>query len=110
MNLQRVARATLEVPASDIDLESWLFGLSDAEYQACARGHHGAGVFNDERGRGMVNVGPRLIFEPDPTEAARPSSIQTSSDSQGVEPTPGGALSASRRAARDVMPSLGKIR
>ena len=54
--------------------------------------------------------GPRLIFEPDPTEAARPSSIETSSDSQGVEPTPGGALSASRRAARDVMPSLGKIR
>ena len=66
MNLQRVARATLEVPAAEVDLESWLFGLSDEEYQACARGHHGAGVFDDERGRGMVNVesiGGNLIVQ-----------------------------------------------
>ena len=66
MNLQRVARATLGVPADDVDLESWLFGLTDEQYQACARGHHGAGVFNDERGRGMVNVesiGGNLIVQ-----------------------------------------------
>ena len=66
MILQRVARATLGVPAADVDLESWLFGLSDAEYQACARGHHGAGVFNDDQGRGMVNVesiGGNLIVQ-----------------------------------------------
>ena len=66
MNLQRVARATLGVPAAEVDLESWLFGLSDEEYQACARGHHGAGVSNDEQGRGMVNVesiGGNLIVQ-----------------------------------------------
>ena len=66
MNLQRVARATLEVPAAEVDLGCWLFGLSDDEYQACARGHHGAGVIDDERGRGMVNVesiGGNLIVQ-----------------------------------------------
>jgi hypothetical protein len=57
---------TLDVPCAEIDLESWLFGLSDAEYQACARGHQAAGVFNDEHGRGMVNVesiGGNLIVQ-----------------------------------------------
>ncbi len=66
MTLQRVARATLEVPAADVDLETWLFGLSDEEYQRCARGHHGAGVYHDEQGRGMVNVesiGGNLIVQ-----------------------------------------------
>ncbi len=56
MSMRGTAPATLDVPSADIDLESWLFGLSDQDYQACARGHHGAGVFNDEQGRGMVNV------------------------------------------------------
>ena len=66
MTLQRAARMTLDVPSTDVNLESWLFGLSDAEYQACARGHHAAGVFNDEHGRGMVNVesiGGNLIVQ-----------------------------------------------
>jgi hypothetical protein len=66
VKLQRVARATLGVPAAEVDLESWLFGLSDEEYQACARGHHGAGVSSDEQGRRMVNVesiGGNLIVQ-----------------------------------------------
>ena len=56
----------LGVPSAEVDLERWLFGLSDREYQACARGHHGAGVFDDEQGRGMVNVesiGGNLIVQ-----------------------------------------------
>jgi hypothetical protein len=56
MALQRTAQAKLDVSSDDVDLESWLFGLSDEEYQACARGHRAAGVFTDEQGRGSVNV------------------------------------------------------
>ena len=57
---------TLDVPSNEVDLENWLFRLSDAEYQACARGHHAAGTFHDEQGRGMVNVesiGGNLIIQ-----------------------------------------------
>ncbi|MGE3288198.1 MAG: hypothetical protein AB7J32_19155 [Pseudonocardia sp.] len=66
MNMRRTTTAVINVPATDIDLEGWLFGLSDADYQACARGHHGAGTYNDEHGRGMVNVesiGGNLIVQ-----------------------------------------------
>ncbi len=56
MTIRRTSHATLDVPSREIDLESWLFGLSDEEYQACARGHRAAGVFADEYGRGTVNV------------------------------------------------------
>ena len=57
---------TLDAPGDDIDLEAWLFGLSDGDYQACAKGHQGAGVFADEQGRGMINVesiGGHLIVQ-----------------------------------------------
>jgi hypothetical protein len=66
MPISRSARETLNAPSDEIDLEAWLFGLSDADYQACARGHHGAGVFADEQGRGMINVesvGGNLIVQ-----------------------------------------------
>jgi hypothetical protein len=56
VTLRRTANTELDVPCADIDLESWLFGLSDEEYQACARGHRAAGVFTDDHGRGSVNV------------------------------------------------------
>jgi hypothetical protein len=56
MTLRRTAHATLDVSIEEIDLDSWLFGLSDEEYQACARGHRAAGIFTDEHGRGTVNV------------------------------------------------------
>ena len=48
MTLRRTAHATLDVPIDDVDLEHWLFGLSDDDYRACARGHRAAGVFTDE--------------------------------------------------------------
>jgi hypothetical protein len=66
MAISHTARATLSAPRDDVDLEAWLFGLSDAGYQACAKGHRGAGVFTDEQGRGMVNVesiGGNLIVQ-----------------------------------------------
>jgi hypothetical protein len=66
MSISHTAHLTLDEPGDEIDLEAWLFGLSDAGYQACAKGHQGAGVFNDEQGRGMINVesiGGHLIVQ-----------------------------------------------
>ena len=66
MSISHTAHVTLNEPSDEIDLEAWLFGLSDADYQACAKGHQGAGVFTDEQGRGMINVesiGGNLIVQ-----------------------------------------------
>ena len=66
MPISHTAHLTLNEPSEEIDLEAWLFGLSDTDYQACAKGHKGAGVFTDGRGRGMVNVesiGGNLIVQ-----------------------------------------------
>lgn len=66
MSISHTAQVTLNEPSDQIDLEAWLFGLSDSDYQACAKGHQGAGVFHDEQGRGMVNVesiGGNLIVQ-----------------------------------------------
>jgi len=66
MPISQTAHITLNAPSNEIDLDAWLFGLSDADYQACAKGHQGAGVFTDERGRGMINVesiGGNLIVQ-----------------------------------------------
>ena len=66
MSISRTAHVRLNEPSEEIDLEAWLFGLSDADYQACAEGHQGAGVFADEQGRGMINIesiGGNLIVQ-----------------------------------------------
>ncbi len=47
----------MDVPASALDLPSWLFGFSDVEYQQCSKGHFGAGVSTLPDGRRTsVNV------------------------------------------------------
>src|SRR5262245_28063089 len=66
MPTSHTARVPLNVAGDEIDLEGWLFALSDADYQGCAAGHRGAGVFADEQGRGMINVesiGGHLIVQ-----------------------------------------------
>ena len=66
MVISHTAQVTLDAPSDEIDVEAWLFGLSDLDYQACAKGHRGAGVFADEQGRGMINVesiGGNLIVQ-----------------------------------------------
>ena len=66
MSISHTAHVTLNEPSDQIDLEAWLFGLSDSDYQACAKGHRGAGVSRDEQGRGMINVesiGGNLIVQ-----------------------------------------------
>jgi hypothetical protein len=39
MSVSHTADVALSEPSDQIDLEAWLFGLSDADYQACAKGH-----------------------------------------------------------------------
>lgn len=66
MSIERKSEAVIEARTDDIDLEEWIFGLSDTDYQACARGHRAAGVFADQRGRGSINVesiGGNLIIQ-----------------------------------------------
>jgi hypothetical protein len=38
MSISHTAHVTLNEPGDEIDLEAWLFGLSDVDYQACAKG------------------------------------------------------------------------
>ena len=47
---------TVPFPADDIDLEEWLYNMSDQEYQGTARQHRALGVYADDGVRGMVNV------------------------------------------------------
>lgn len=66
MPISHTAHVILDEPSDEIDLEAWLFRLSDADYQACAKGHHEAGVFADKQGPGMINVesiGGNLIVQ-----------------------------------------------
>jgi hypothetical protein len=66
MPISHTARVKLNEPGAEMDVGAWLFSLSDGDYQACARGHRGAGVFSDEHGRGMINVesiGGNLIVQ-----------------------------------------------
>lgn len=44
MPISHTATVAFSEPTGEIDLAAWLFGLSDVDYQACARGHHGAGT------------------------------------------------------------------
>jgi hypothetical protein len=56
MSISHTCRVPLNEPSEEIDLRAWLFGVSDADYPACAKGHQGAGVFTDEQGPGMINA------------------------------------------------------
>ena len=38
MPIRHTAHVTLNQQSDEIDLEAWLFGLSDSDYQACAKG------------------------------------------------------------------------
>jgi hypothetical protein len=49
-------QAVINAPVDHVDLEEWLFTLSDSEYQAAAKGHRAAGTFTENGVRGTVNV------------------------------------------------------
>ena len=51
-------QAVIDAPIDQVDLENWLFTLSDADYQAASRGHRAAGSFTEDGVRGTVNSKP----------------------------------------------------
>ena len=48
--------AVIDAPITAVDLEEWLFNLSDSDYQAASRGHRAAGAFTENGVRGTINV------------------------------------------------------
>ena len=47
---------SIPLPAKSIDLPAWLFGLSEDDYGACARGHRAIGMLGGDGRTGMINV------------------------------------------------------
>src|SRR5262245_56688622 len=50
------AQAIIDAPIHQVDLENWLFTMSDADYQAASRSHRAAGSFVEDGVRGSINV------------------------------------------------------
>jgi hypothetical protein len=50
------SEAVLPFAPGEVDLEGWLYGMSDADYQRAAPQHRALGVFHQDGRRGMVNV------------------------------------------------------
>ncbi|GGA25634.1 hypothetical protein [Paenibacillus physcomitrellae] len=46
----------LPIPAQQINLDEWLFQMSDKDYQESAKGHRAMGTFSQKGRRGMINV------------------------------------------------------
>jgi hypothetical protein len=85
--MRHTGNTTLAAPSDRIDLSNWLFTLSDAEYQATARGHRAAGVFVEDGVRGMVNVeamGGHLIIQHYREVSATPSHVEMLSERSRV--------------------------
>jgi len=85
--MKHTGHTTLAAPIEQIDLTEWLFTLSDADYQACARGHRAAGVFVQDGVRGMVNVeamGGHLIVQHYREVTATPSHVEMVSERSRV--------------------------
>ncbi len=79
MPISHTATVAVNEPAGEIDLDAWIFGLSDEDYRACAKGHHGAGMYADKHGRGMVNVesvGGHLIVQHYREVHSEPSTVE----------------------------------
>ncbi len=46
----------LQIPMAEVDLEEWIFSLSDEDYQAASPQHRAAGVTRSNGARGTINV------------------------------------------------------
>jgi hypothetical protein len=77
--MKYTAEATINAPVERVDLEKWLYALSDKEYQACARGHRGSGTFVEDGVRGALNVesvGGTLLIQHFHEVSAAPTRVQ----------------------------------
>jgi hypothetical protein len=71
-------QASINIPASLLDLPRWLFGMTDSEYQATARGHRALGTWARDGRRGMINVeamGGNLLVQHYTEESGTPSQV-----------------------------------
>ncbi|MFE1802347.1 hypothetical protein ACFW9L_40140 [Streptomyces sp. NPDC059517] len=85
--MKHTGSTTLSAPSGQIDLGDWLFTLSDADYQATARGHRAAGTFVQDGTRGMVNVevmGGHLIIQHYREVSVTPSRVEMVSERSRV--------------------------
>ena len=51
-----VHEVVVPIPLSAIRLDDWIFGMTEKEYMACARGHLAMGTAGGAKRKGMVNV------------------------------------------------------
>ena len=68
----------LPIPIGVVDLSEWIFGMTDEEYRACAKGHYAMGVVGGAKRLGLINVeeiAGTLIVQHYRTEAATPEHI-----------------------------------
>lgn len=85
--MKHTGHTTLDAPSDQVDLVNWLFTLSDADYQATARGHRAAGTFVQDGVRGMVNVeamGGHLIIQHYQEVSATPARVEMVSERSRV--------------------------
>ena len=78
--IHSVCDVPVPAPAENLDLVSWVFGLSDKEYQACSKGHIAAGSSTHPDGtRTSVNVetvGGHLLVQHYVPEIAQPDHVK----------------------------------
>lgn len=73
------SRTVLPHAPADVDLERWLYSMSDNDYQRASRQHRALGTFTENGVRGMVNVevmGHALIVQHYAEITASPSHVQ----------------------------------
>ncbi|MCW2650749.1 MAG: hypothetical protein QOE41_4587 [Mycobacterium sp.] len=73
----------IHAPIEEVDLEDWLFTLSDSDYQGAAKAHRAAGTFTSDGVRGMVNVesmGGTLIIQHYKAIHAEPTRVEMVSE------------------------------
>ena len=70
----------MNVPARALDLPSWIFSLSDTEYQRCSRGHFGSGTSTLPDGRrtsvNVESVGGHLAVQHYVEEVSEPDHVK----------------------------------
>jgi hypothetical protein len=74
---------TIPRRSTDLDLEHWLFSMSDDDYQRAAAQHRALGTFSEDGVRGMVNVevmGHALLIQHYKQVAAGPSYVRMRSE------------------------------
>lgn len=83
-----ISEVSLNVPAQSLDLSQWFFGLSDLEYQECAKGHVGAGVGRLPSGKrtslNVESIGGHLTVQHYVEEASSASHLKLVSERSDV--------------------------